>query len=130
MLSSAAVSEAPKKKKRKKPLRSALPDKPARPVTAESAQAEQAEVEAKPEVAPLPGEGTPEGELLRDAARAFEAGDYAMVRKRAAELNSAPEDVRQAAQELAARTAIDPVQIVIVVACAAVLAAIVYVWVL
>ncbi|MCZ7687293.1 MAG: hypothetical protein M5U28_54570 [Sandaracinaceae bacterium] len=85
---------------------------------------------ASPEPGPLPGAGTAAGDKLREAVRAFEAGDYARVRARTSELASAADPkVRDAAAELAARVAVDPVQVVVILACAAVLAAIAYVWV-
>ncbi|HEY8431640.1 MAG TPA: hypothetical protein VIL20_24840 [Sandaracinaceae bacterium] len=83
------------------------------------------------EPVPLPGAGTPDGDKLREAMRAFEVGDYARVRARTRELASASDPkVREAAADLAERIAIDPVQVVVILACAAVLATIVYVWVL
>ena len=79
----------------------------------------------------LPGAGTPEGERLRQAERAFDAGNYALVRALARELEGAADPaVRDAASEIARRTSVDPVQIVVIVACAAILATIVYVWIL
>lgn len=80
---------------------------------------------------PLPGAGTPDGEKLREAVRAFEVGDYVRVRARVADLRKAEDPaIREVAQDLAARIAIDPVQVVVMLACAAVLAAIAYVWVI
>lgn len=79
---------------------------------------------------PIPGAGTPDGDKLREALRAFEVGDYARVRARARDLEGASDPaVREAAAELAARISVDPVQIVVIGACAAVLAAIAYVWI-
>lgn len=86
--------------------------------------------EAAPKSEPLPGAGTSAGDKLREAVRAFEAGDYARVRARTRELESAADPrVREAAAELAGRVAVDPVQLVVILACAAVLVAIAYVWV-
>jgi hypothetical protein len=80
---------------------------------------------------PLPGAGTRDGEKLREAFRAFEVGDYRRVRARCADLARAEDPaVRDAAAELKARTDPDPVQVVVIAACAALLATIVYVWVL
>jgi len=85
---------------------------------------------AKEQAPARPGAGTADGELLADAEAAFERGDYVLVRKRTRELvNASDPEVKAAAADLAARIAIDPVQVGIVVACAIVLAIIVYVWV-
>ncbi|MBX3269893.1 MAG: hypothetical protein KF729_06510 [Sandaracinaceae bacterium] len=85
--------------------------------------------EAEPP-APIPGRGTPEGDALRDALKAFDAGDYVQVRAVTATLATAGDaDVRAAAAALRARTDVDPVHVVILAACAAVLGTIVYVWV-
>lgn len=85
--------------------------------------------DAKP--APLPGAGTPDGDKLREAFRAFDAGDYRHVRACLRELERAEDPaVRDAAAELLARISIDPVQVGVVLACAVVLATIAYVWVL
>ena len=90
-----------------------------------------AEAEAKEAKKPIPGAGTAEGDKLREALRAFEVGDHARVRARARELESASDPaVREAAAELAARISIDPVAVIVMLACAAVLATILYVWVL
>jgi len=87
----------------------------------------------KSEPAPeaLPGAGTPEGESLRDAAAAFEAGDYARVRRLSGSLASAGDPkVRDAAAELLRRVAVDPVQIGFLVLCLLALGAIAWVYVL
>src|SRR5262245_23906691 len=121
--------ELPKKrKKKKKPKASALASQAvAEPVEQEKTDKDEKKKKAPP---PLPGAGTPDGETLRKAARAFEVGDYALVRRLCAELeNAADPSVRDAARDFAARIAIDPVQVVIVLACAAVLVTIAYVWV-
>lgn len=79
---------------------------------------------------PLPGGGTPDGEKLREAFRAFEVGDFARVRARTRELEKAADPaVREAAAELAARVAVDPIAVVLMLACAAVLVSVAYVWV-
>ena len=79
----------------------------------------------------IPGQGTPEGELLREALHAFDAGNYVLVRARTRALAEAKDEaVRAAAADLASRIAVDPIQVVVVLACAAVLFAIVWHWVL
>jgi len=89
-----------------------------------------AEPEAKEAPKPIPGAGTAEGDKLREALRALEVGDHARVRSRARELESASDPaVREAAAELLARISIDPVAIIVMLACAAVLATIIYVWI-
>lgn len=94
-------------------------------------KARRAESDAKKKPEPPPGAGTPEGDKLREALRAFDVGDYARVRARTKELASAEDPkVREAAADLASRIAVDPVQVVVMLACAAVLVAIAYVWVL
>jgi hypothetical protein len=93
----------------------------------------KAEAEAEPaeEAKPLPGAGTPAGEELVRANAAFEAGNYQLVREICAKLGEAPDDeVARAARELRARTAIDPVQIGVLVACLALFSVIVYIYVL
>lgn len=81
---------------------------------------------------PIPGLGTPDGDTLREALKAFDAGDHAAVRRITRELIAKTEDaeIRKAAEALASRIAIDPIQVVVLAACAAVLFTIVYVWVL
>lgn len=80
---------------------------------------------------PIPGLGTPGGDKLREALHAFEAGDYATVRARTTELAGAEDvDVRAAAADLQERIAVDPIQVVVLGACAAALGTIVYLWVL
>ncbi len=80
--------------------------------------------------APLPGAGTPDGNLLRRAFRAFDVGDYALVRAELPALEKAEDAaIRDAAADLKQRISIDPVQVVVILACALVLATIVYVWV-
>lgn len=79
----------------------------------------------------LPGAGTADGETLRAALRAFEVGDFVRVREKARRLQDASDPaVRQAAAELLERISIDPLQIVVFLACVAVFATIVQVWVL
>ena len=90
-----------------------------------------AEPEAKEAPKPIPGAGTAEGDKLREALRALEVGDHVRLRSRARELESASDPaVREAAAELLARISIDPVAIIVMLACAAVLATIIYVWIL
>lgn len=89
-----------------------------------------ADAAAAKKLEPLPGAGTPDGDKLREAMRAFEVGDYARVRARTRELAGAGDPkVREAAAALASRIAIDPVQVVVILACAAVLVTIALVWV-
>jgi hypothetical protein len=77
---------------------------------------------AAPTPAPLPGEGTPEGDKLRDANAAFEAGNYALVRSLSRELASAQDPrVADAAADLVRRVSVDPVQIGFLLACLAAL---------
>lgn len=95
---------------------------------------ETKEPEEEPEAeaaAPLPGAGTPDGAKLREAHVAFEAGDYARVREQTAELEARAEDpaVKDAARALRERVAVDPVQLVVLLACAAVVVGIVLRWV-
>lgn len=79
----------------------------------------------------IPGDGTPEGDLLREALHAFDAGNYALVRARTRALADAKDaGVRAAAADLESRIAVDPIQVVVVLACAAVLFAIIWHWVL
>lgn len=86
---------------------------------------------AEPAVAPLPGAGTPDGAKLREAHVAFEAGDYVRVRARAKELEERAEDpaIKDEARALRERVEVDPVQIVVLLACAAVVVGIVMRWV-
>ncbi len=81
---------------------------------------------------PIPGRGTPDGDRLREAHHAFDAGDHAAVRRITRALIEKTEDaeIRQAAEVLASRIAIDPIQVVVLAACAAVLFTIIWVWVL
>lgn len=126
------------------PRRMADPEKP-RETSAESPPPEEAarpaprkkkaakskgEAKAAEAPKPIPGAGTPEGRKLREALRAAEVGDHVRLRRLTRELEEAPDPaVREAAAELAERVAIDPVQVVVFLACAAVLATIAYVWV-
>jgi hypothetical protein len=85
----------------------------------------------KPAPTRLPGAGTPDGDKLREAVRAFEVGDYARVRARVADLKKAEDPaIRAVAEDLGARIDVDPLQIVVILICALVLAMIVYKWVL
>ena len=104
----------------------------------ESPEAETSEAETsdsspgdEAEVA-LPGEGTPEGERLREAMRAFERGDYAAVRSITESLVSADgadPEVIGAAAELRARLDVDPMQLVVLGGCLIFFAWIVYTYV-
>jgi len=87
---------------------------------------------AEPDVAlPLPGAGTPDGDKLRDAHRAFEVGDYAQVRRTTRSLADASDpDVTKAASELRARTEVDPIQIGVLLGCLVLLVFLTYVYVL
>lgn len=94
----------------------------------DSAKAEEGEPE---EPAPLPGEGTPDGDRLRQAHRAFEAGDYVLVRELCGALSGAEDtEVSAAAAALAKRTGVDPVQIGVLVACLVFFLVITYVYAL
>jgi hypothetical protein len=85
----------------------------------------------KPAPVPLPGAGTPDGEKLREAVRAFEVGDYARVRSRVADLKKSDDPaVRAVAEDLSTRIDTDPIQIAVILICAIVLAILVYKWVL
>lgn len=85
------------------------------------------EVDAKP----LPGEGTDEGALLRSAQAAFDRGDYAEVREVTARLVEVPNDAVAAhARDLRHRTQIDPIQVVVILACLALFSTIAYIYVL
>ena len=80
---------------------------------------------------PLPGEGTPEGALLREMDAAFVAGNYARVRELHAKLRSAADPkIVDAANELARRVAVDPVQLGFLGACLIAICYIFYVYVL
>lgn len=78
-----------------------------------------------------PGEGTPDGERLRELERLFEVGDYAGVRRSAAALLDRCEDdeVRAAAEAILRAVQVDPVQLAVLIGCAAVLTAIGFTWV-
>jgi len=98
---------------------------------AEDEEEDEAEAEAEAEKK-LPGEGTRDGEKLREAETAFERGDYVRVREIATPLvESAKDDeVARHARDLRRRTLVDPVQIGVIVACLALFAYIVYTYVL
>jgi hypothetical protein len=67
---------------------------------------------------------------LAEAERAFAAGDYAAVRSLTSTLLDAKSgDVAKAARELRARVSVDPLQLAVVLACVAFLAAVALVWV-
>jgi hypothetical protein len=89
-----------------------------------------AQGEAASQAERLPGEGTPEGEKLRQAHGAFEVGDYRRVRQLCDELQGGPEQVARAAAELRKRTEVDPVQLGVLAGCLAIFLIIVYVYVL
>ncbi len=66
----------------------------------------------------LPGEGTEDGEKLRRAQQAFDAGDYKTTRALCREIAEARDgDVARHAHRLMTATAIDPVQVAILVSC-------------
>lgn len=90
-------------------------------------KAEEQPVEAP---TPIPGRGTADGDALRDALHAFDAGDYVRVRELTGDLADAEDsEVRAAAERLAERIGVDPIQIVVLLACVAVLFTIYWVWV-
>ncbi|MBW2460356.1 MAG: hypothetical protein JRH11_01835 [Deltaproteobacteria bacterium] len=85
--------------------------------------------EAGPE--PLPGQGSEEGERLRSAEGAFERGDYVEVRRVTRGLLEASDDgVAAHARGLLHRTQIDPIQVVVILACLALFSTIAYLYVL
>ena len=66
----------------------------------------------------LPGEGTEDGETLRRAQQAFDAGDYKTTRKLCEEIaESRDGDVARHAHHLLTSTGIDPVQVGILAFC-------------
>lgn len=66
---------------------------------------------------------------LEDAQAAFERGDHATVRRLCAQLRRAPEaEVRQEAEALRQRVSMDPAQGVVLAACLALFAVIVYLY--
>jgi hypothetical protein len=70
-----------------------------------------------------PGVGTPAGEALDRAERAFELGDFAAVRQLTRPLFTAePFEVAEAARSLHRRVSVDPAQIAVVLFCFALLA--------
>ena len=94
-----------------------------------AAMAEASEEVSEREAAPIPGRGTPEGDQLRDALRAFDAGDYAAVRARTTGLADAEDPgVRDAATALREKVLVDAIQVVVLALCAAGVLAIVYVY--
>jgi len=79
----------------------------------------------------LPGEGTPEGAMLREANAAFEAGNYARVRELTRTLSTAGDPkVVDAASQIARRIAVDPLQIGFLTACLVAISIIFYVYVI
>ncbi len=79
----------------------------------------------------LPNIDTPEGELLREAHAAFEAGNYARVRESTDRLSAATDaQIVDAAADLRRRVSVDPVQIVFLTACLCALLAITYIYIL
>jgi hypothetical protein len=114
----------PKKKKKKKSAAA-----PGEAPVAKDAKSSNAKKKDEPD--PLPGAGTPDGDKLRKAVRAFEVGDYALVRTLTDELGRCDEPaIRKSAAALRDRIGIDPIQIAVIAACALVLLTIVYVWVI
>ncbi|MFK7985083.1 MAG: hypothetical protein AB8I08_03555 [Sandaracinaceae bacterium] len=119
----------PRKKRKKKKRRAK---------SAEAAESDESATHAdddsdaaSPGEPDLPGEGTPEGDRLRAAYRSFEVGDYGAVRAIARGLeDTAGPEVASAAQALRKRVEIDPIQVVVLSCCAAVVVAIMYVWIL
>ena len=70
-------------------------------------------------------------EELVPAERAFEAGDYVLVRKLADELiASGPKDIAEAARALRRRTEVDPVQAGVIAGCLVLFLVIAYIYVL
>jgi hypothetical protein len=68
---------------------------------------------------------------LAPLERAFEAGDYVLVRKLADELIAAgPKDVAEAARALRRRTEVDPVQAGVIAGCLVLFLVIAYIYVL
>ena len=68
--------------------------------------------------APLPGQGTPGGDRLREAHAAFDRGDFRRVREVTSELAGAGDrDVAEAAAALALAVKVDPTAIGVLVAC-------------
>jgi hypothetical protein len=121
MSRSTETTDASEPKKRKKKRKKAVVE----PQVATEASEKEEAAPAK-----IPGAGTPDGTKLREALRAFEVGNYALVRERGRDLEKAEDvEVRKAALDLVDRTRVDPVQIVAILACVLVLVAILYVWV-
>ncbi len=100
--------------------------------TAEGSKAEEPDAGTLQGAMPadLPGEGTPAGDKLRAAFRAFEAGDYVRVRELCDTLLGASKDVADAARSLRRRTEVDPMQIAVIAACLVFFLVIAYVYVL
>jgi hypothetical protein len=120
-----AGGAAPKKKAAKKKKKK----KKAVAAETEPGAAEAEDEKAAPK--PLPGLGTPDGEKLARALRAFEAGNYALVRTLTIELEQAADpEVKEYAKGLRRRIDVDPIQIVVLVACLALFLVIAYVYVL
>ncbi len=98
----------------------------------EPAPDEESEGESEP-ADDLPGAGTEHGEQLRQAAQAFDQGDYVRVRKLVTALMTSPDvspDVLQAAEEYRRRLSIDPMQLMILAGCLIFFCWIVYTYVL
>lgn len=114
------------KKKKKKSVKAAPPKDEAKDDTAEPKEKEEKEAPK-----PIPGAGTPDGEKLARAVQAFDAGNYAVVRRLTTELEQATDaDVKEYAKGLRRRIDVDPIQIVVLVACLALFLVIAYVYVL
>jgi hypothetical protein len=83
---------------------------------------------------PTGGEATGAGKAGDSGARlqrAFEAGDYRLLRELGREVErTGKEEERQAARELTHRTLVDPAMVIALLACAALFFGIAYVYVL
>jgi hypothetical protein len=78
----------------------------------------------------LPGEGTPDGDTLRDAWAAFEVGDYRKARELAQKIQKSEVDgVALAAADVMHRTGVDEVQIAFLAACALAIIAIAWIYI-
>jgi hypothetical protein len=84
-------------------------------MTAAESSLEDGEAATEP-TKPLPGAGTPEGDALARATRAFELGSYAEVRRLCGPLRSSSSaEVADAANALLRRISVDPMQIAVLV---------------
>jgi hypothetical protein len=107
----------------------------AKPKKKKKSKSAQAEAEPKDDgqfgatkiLKTLPGEGTPDGDTLRDAWAAFEVGDYKKARELAQKIQKSEVDgVALAAADVMHRTGVDEVQIAFLTACALAILAIAY----